>query len=414
MYVYFYPLIKNNMRSKMKFMTNIIALNEIESILENEKRKVEDDEQYIVSLLPREIKLFLTKVDVFKFSDRIATYYDLDSENELKKLLNIHSQVNIDEKILKLAIKDKEIIETVLTNEEKLQLKFVFLKKAKETIDFSSFNLFWSEKLYENMSRLTLETKIYKYFQVNNYTALRQKLNLSSSGTKKAKRKIFKEIMISFDLYKNLFSNEELTELMNNKYISEFKYLKKDYSKYEGMLKDYSMNTLNSDELSMIGKIKEVIDENKNPSDMFYINKTKNLNKIYFLKVKLHSILAPLKTTYLNEKKEKNKQSESPPPVKIKTKSKSIKEILQEKELKLKAIGSKTQEYTKEELQLLREINKRKATTNNSDTKNIDKNDKIIIEAYFNDFNSERSRFTLSTLKGINFNVSFFNGIIKF
>ena len=71
-------------------------------------------------------------------------------------------------------------------------------------------------------------------------------------------------------------------------------------------------------------------------------------------------------------------------------------------------------EYNRQqEKELLERINNRKnGIVENSN--NLSSNDEsIVIEAYSEDFNSEKSRFVLSVLHGNNIKISFYNGVIK-
>lgn len=67
----------------------------------------------------------------------------------------------------------------------------------------------------------------------------------------------------------------------------------------------------------------------------------------------------------------------------------------------------------KQEQELLERIHNRKNGITEDSNNLSSKDESIIIEAYSEDFNSEKSRFVLSVLHGNNIKISFYNGVIK-
>jgi hypothetical protein len=100
---------------------------------------------------------------------------------------------------------------------------------------------------------------------------------------------------------------------------------------------------------------------------------------------------------------------------------KKKKEFIKEKEKIIKQETLRTLEYQqkikefreKQEQELLKRIEDRKNGVLVENEKTPSKIDPIIIEAYLEDFNSERSRFVLSVITANNIHLSFYNGVIK-
>lgn len=386
--------------------------NKFDKLLEDfkkEKKELKINDQHKVLLLDEEIELFFKKVDIIKFSDRIYKHYKIYTEEKFNKFIGIEKQSILNKEELNLAIKNKYIIKNILSNDEKIQLKSLYIKEVKEEIEFVSFNKIWANELNERINLKTLESKVYKYFNVVNYVELCAKLKLSTNNSYTTREQHIKKLMIEHNLYKISFPREEIVKIMNKIYNKAFASLQKEYIKYGNFIAKPSpveLDSLELDHLTLMEHVKSVVEENKRPTNMLYINKTKNINTLYVLKKKFSLTFNLLKSERI-EKLKTIKQQPS-------ASKKNIKEILNEKKLKLEAIKNKKQEYSNEELEILKRIEKRKKQDIGALTHKINKNEKVVIEVHFEDFNSRKSRLTLSALSGINFNMTFFDGIIKF
>lgn len=164
-----------------------------------------------------------------------------------------------------------------------------------------------------------------------------------------------------------------------------------------------SMENFESFHIHEKNKIKKSIKRKFNQSEHYKkdiyvlsIKEQENFNLIYNRFKKF------LKKSRDSEKKEKQQFN------KVKE------ELIKKETLKTLEYQQKIKEFKeKQEQELLQRIEDRKKGLLVEDNKVTSKIEPIVIEAYLEDFNSERSRFVLSVLTANNIYLSFYNGVIK-
>lgn len=82
-----------------------------------------------------EISFFLKKVDAAKLGDRISKHYNISSIEEFKKFLELPQEAKLSELLLIKTYKEKDIPNKILNNNEKIELKKMYLKEIKAKLE---------------------------------------------------------------------------------------------------------------------------------------------------------------------------------------------------------------------------------------------------------------------------------------
>lgn len=309
------------MENNMKVFANLESLHKIKLNLQNEKEKIKKDSSHKIYLFQQEIELFFEKVDIFKFSDRISQHYKIQSIDKLKNFIGVPASTKLTEKKLLLAIKNKDIINDILTNDEKIKLKQLYLEKHSKEME---------KEKKEEENRILLNKQL-----IDN---------------------AIKDI--------DSFISSIVSEEVSSKKIKKYNALKKEVS-------------------------------------LLLMRRNQTQEKYHLLEKKFLQLdrLKITRKTMQSKKIGKHHNVDYKEKVKI-----------QEEENR-----RRLEEYKKhQEEELIKKINSRKESNDGLIEKSEVKDENIIIEAFLSDFDSKKSRFVLSVLKGINIKVSFYNGLIKF
>lgn len=271
-----------------------------------------------IQLTEDEISFFLKKIDAAKLGDRISKHYNIKSIEKFREFLEISPDVKLSESLLIKVYKDKDMPNEILNENEKIELKKMYLKEIKTKLD---------------------------------------------NKRKKEKAEIERKQKIVAELFE---SSENL--IITLKHISEITTKQRN---------------------QIIKKIDDIKKELQNRTHL----ELEDIDSLETFQRTLDMILNKPTYANLSEKKRALKQKELS--LEYYNKMKKIKE-LQEKEL-LDRINNRKNENTV----LLQKDN------------DVIKNELVVIEAYSEDFCSEKSRFLLSVLHGNNIKISFYNGTIK-
>lgn len=271
-----------------------------------------------LQLTEDEISFFLKKIDVAKLGDRLSKHYNITSIDKFREFLEISPEVKLSEPLLIKIYKENDIPNKILNDNEKIELKKMYLKEIKAKLD---------NKRKKEQSKIE-----HKRIMAGDL--------IESSGTLIVSLKELLELTIK---QRNLV----LKKLNNIRTLLQYR----DYLPFE------DINSLETFQ-STLGLL---------------------LNKPTY--------------SNLNEKKRSLKQ----------------------KELSIEYLNRMNQIKEQQEKELLERINNRKNGNPEQTPKENDiiKNELVVIEAYSEDFCSEKSRFLLSVLHGNNIKISFYNGTIK-
>ncbi len=88
-----------------------------------------------IQLSEDEISFFLKKIDVAKLSDRISKHYNIISIDKFREFLEISPEVKLSEFLLIKLYKEKDIPNKILNENEKIELKRIYLKETKAKLD---------------------------------------------------------------------------------------------------------------------------------------------------------------------------------------------------------------------------------------------------------------------------------------
>lgn len=307
----------------MKHFEGIKLLKNIKENLQKETHKVKNNSAYQLMLMPHEEELFFKRVDIYKFLERISTHYNLDTTEKVNKFLGTINREFTEKKLITI-IKNKEVLSKILSNDEKLKLK----------------NLYLTE--YKNDVKRIKEEELDK----NNIEAM-------------------ESIIISMidDINKFLKYAKANTEVPNSRIKTQKKLIKE--------------------------------------ATLLITTKSPDLKNFDLLKKTFHKLNNLQLKRKTNTKKRAGKHGNV-----------DYNEVTVEND---KEIRKKVDEFhEKEHESLLKRIRDRKEEESQSHIKSKDtKEEKIVIEAFLEDFDSEKSRFALSVLSGININISFYTGVIR-
>lgn len=294
----------------------------VRSFTKKESKLLKLPKKEYIPLYKVEERFFLDKVDIFKFIDRIAAKYNLKTVEELNIFLDLPSKGNLTEEIIKRAVKNKGLIENVLSEGEKIKLKEMYLKKTTKNLIKDNNDADEAKRKAENT--------ILSY--INNVNTFVEIIESTKFFPKRKKRW--------------LALKKEIEELLAQKTTH-------DSENYQALKNAYKKLLLLTEIISL-GTVKSMKAKRKNS----------------FLKEKADKLITD------------NKR--------------------------------KAEEYRlQQEQELLRKIEERK-NANGSQNINSQKNSLVNIEAYLDDFDSEKSRLVLSVLKGENIKMSFYNGVVRF
>ncbi len=271
-----------------------------------------------IQLTEDEISFFLKKIDVAKLGDRISKHYNITSIEQFRELLDISKEVKLSKPLLIKVYKEKDISNKILNENEKIELKKMYLKDIKAKLD--------------------------------------NKRKKEKSAIEHKRRMVAELFESSENLIITLKHISEITTKQRNQIIKK------------------------------IGDIKNEL-QNRTHLGLEDINSLETFQRT------LDMILN--KPTYANMSEKKR--------------------ALKQKELSLEQYNKMKKIKELQEKELLDRINNRKYENFELISKDNDiiKNELVVIEAYSEDFCSEKSRFLLSVLHGNNIKISFYNGTIK-
>lgn len=316
------------------------TLHELEQEYKEYQKEKENLRKTLAITLKEELTtFFLEKLDAIKFLDRVAKHFKIKNEaTALKKVLNIHPQIELNEYNLKKVYRENNLVNQILTIEEKKALKYLFLTENMKKL----------EKQINYRAKIELEPTVY-------------------IETESAKNK-----------------------------------LKKERNEFLGFIKNCN----------------KTLEQNQKPTNphelrKFIKNKIKRIN-YYKNKKNILEFGEEIMLEHLERKfKEFLPNSEK---IKKQNLKKDREEIIKEERKKRIEYEEKIKEFKEQqEQELLKKIENRKngQIVENIDIQKISKDEPIIIEAYLDDFDSKRSRFTLSVMTANNIHLTFYNGIIK-
>ena len=284
-----------------------------------------------------------------------------------------------------------------------------FIKLEEELVDFFLLKIDAFKFLNRVKKQYYIRNDEYK---IREFLNIRMDIELEEFVLKKAfKEKDLPNKILSSnekkalkELYLNQFISKDYTPVKKSD-IKNAKLIEREEKERENLIafiEDTKKFILTIPELDIEpSKIKKLIKKR--------IGKIQTLNK-------LRNLLTLEEETTLNILS--NKLKTYAPSLIIKKKKQKVDKkslFIEEERLKQLDYERKIIEFRyQEEQELLKRIEARKnGLLNLQNESNQKKDEPIIIEAYLEDFNSERSRFVLSVLAANNLHISFYNGTIK-